>query len=100
MVSPVRNVIVWYLLMWAPILFLHRGAVAAGAFEVYVKPDGDDGAAGTLDKPFRTTARARDALRQRKDRRAPATVHLRGGTYYLSEPLVLTPDDGGTAEAP
>ena len=73
-------------------------AADTGAF--YVAPDGDDAAAGTPEKPFRTPARARDAIRQGRPADAPTTVYFRGGTYSLTEPLVLTPDDGGTASAP
>ena len=80
-------------------------ASAADAVLIYVAPGGDDAGAGTLEKPFRTPARARDAVRELKKRNggklaAPATVQLRGGTYALAEPLVLTPEDSGTADAP
>jgi hypothetical protein len=70
---------------------------------LYVSPRGDDGAAGTLRRPFATLRRARDEIRARKRRGGvdrPVTVYLRGGRYLLTEPLVLTPEDGGTAEAP
>ena len=71
----------------------------------YVSPAGNDGAAGTKERPFKSVAKARDAVRALKKRQGgkltrPVTVYLRGGNYYLSEPLVLTPDDGGTKEAP
>jgi hypothetical protein len=81
-------------------------AATAGAADVafYVAPRGDDAAAGTKDKPFKSPARARDAVRELKRKNGgkladSVTVFLRGGTYFLSEPLVLTPDDSGAAES-
>lgn len=88
-------------------VFLIHPFTPAAAEDVhyYIAPDGDDAAVGTLEKPFRTPARARDAVRQIRRGRggridAAATVHLRGGNYFLAEPLVLTHADGGTKEFP
>jgi hypothetical protein len=80
-------------------------AAADDAVHIYVASDGDDASPGTKEKPVRTPGRARDLIRQTKRDRggksgAPVTVHLRGGIYFLSEPIVLTPEDGGTAMAP
>ena len=61
----------------------------------YVAPTGDDANPGTLAKPFATPQRAQRAARQ-----DPGTVYLRGGTYYLSEPLVFTAEDSGTKDSP
>ncbi|HUS59136.1 MAG TPA: hypothetical protein VM141_10830, partial [Planctomycetota bacterium] len=70
----------------------------------YVAPGGNDGWPGTKDHPFATLARARDALRTlRKHAKrlpSPLTVIARGGSYYLTEPLVLTEADAGTRENP
>jgi hypothetical protein len=81
------------------------------AIAFYVATDGNDRWSGKLaapndacsDGPFATIARARDAIREIKGRGAltqPVTVFLRGGIYFLSEPLVLLPRDSGTADAP
>ncbi|MCX7597640.1 MAG: right-handed parallel beta-helix repeat-containing protein [Armatimonadetes bacterium] len=82
--------------------------VAQGDF--YVAPKGNDAWSGRLaapnrsgtDGPFRTLQRARDAVRAEKGRpgKGPLRVLVRGGTYYLDEPLVLTPADSGTAQRP
>lgn len=77
----------------------------------YISPQGDDSwtgnrpepAPGIADGPFRTLARARDAIRSLRavgHLQGPVTVLVRGGTYYLDEPLRFTPDDSGTAAAP
>src|SRR5688500_8758933 len=50
---------------------------SARAAEFYVAPDGDDTAAGTLDKPFASLPRAQRAA-------SPGdTVWIRGGTYVF-----------------
>ena len=79
---------------------------------LYVAPDGNDAWSGGLpepnreraDGPFATIARARDAIRELRRAggglRQPVQVQIRGGTYSLAEPLVLTPEDSGTEECP
>ena len=79
----------------------------------YVAPNGNDSWSGKLsqpnktktDGPFATLARSRDAIRELKRQQGgvlkqPVTVLLRGGTYFLTEPLIFTPEDSGTAEFP
>lgn len=79
--------------------------------DYYVAPDGNDAWSGTraepnpagTDGPFASLTAARDAIRRRKEGKAlplPITVLLRGGVYRLTEPLVFTPEDSGTADAP
>ncbi len=64
----------------------------------YVAPDGNDGNAGTREKPFATLARARDAVRESKKAglTKDITVLVRGGAYRLKEPLVFGPEDSGS----
>jgi hypothetical protein len=57
----------------------------------YVSTDGDDTNPGSIERPFATLHRAQQAARQ-----APGNIVLRGGTYYLKEPLILTEEDSGT----
>ncbi len=91
-----------------------KGAVAepkSTAITLYVATDGDDQWSGELaaakadktDGPFATLARARDAARALRPGGGPPRpieILVRGGTYFLAEPFVLTPEDSGTAEAP
>lgn len=59
-------------------LLLASTAIAETSW--YVAPDGDDSAAGTLERPFATVQRAQEAA-------VPGdTVFLRGGTYRVTEP--------------
>lgn len=67
----------------------------------YVAPDGNDGDPGTRARPFATLGRARDAVRQaRKTSQKAITVYLRGGVYYLSEPVAFGAEDSGREQAP
>ncbi len=85
----------------------------APSADFHVSPDGDDAWSGRApsanatrsDGPFATLARAQQALRELRaqqgtGRDRPYVVLVRGGTYYLNEPLVLGPQDSGTADAP
>ena len=75
--------------------------VPSSALELYVAPDGDDANPGTKDRPFATVTWARDAVREAKrTTKNPVTVYVRGGTYYLDEPLVFTAKDSGGPGAP
>ncbi len=89
----------------------HRAGGAAEPVIFYVATDGNDAWSGRLpapnaektDGPFATLTRARDAIRGLKTAgalAAPVTVQIREGTYYLTEPVVLGPQDSGTKEAP
>ena len=77
------------------------GDVSANKNVLYVAPDGSDDNPGTKDKPFATIAKAKAQVRSLKSKvDGPVTVMVRGGTYYLTETLVFTPADSGTADAP
>jgi hypothetical protein len=70
-------------------------ALSALGQPYYVAPTGDDDNPGTLEKPFGSLKRAQDAVRQK-----PGRVWLRGGTYYLTQPLIFTTIDSGTKAVP
>ncbi|MCY2995286.1 MAG: PDZ domain-containing protein [Planctomycetota bacterium] len=74
-------------------------AVPVSAAEYYVAPAGADANSGTVEKPFLTLPRAQQAAREARAKGQPVTIFLRTGTYYLTEPLVLTPADSGTRES-
>ncbi|MBM4050953.1 MAG: carbohydrate-binding protein, partial [Planctomycetes bacterium] len=73
-----------------------------GPGRYFVAVNGNDAWSGRLpapnaaktDGPFATLGRARDALRAEKGQKV---VYVRGGTYYLNEPLALTPADSGAS---
>jgi len=82
-------------------LVLMPAARWASATPIVVSPTGDDVTGdGTEARPFAGLERARDAARAVLLRGEPAEVVLHGGMYELKAPLLLGPEDSGTAAAP
>lgn len=86
-------------------------ATAPAAIKLHVAPNGNDTWSGRLavpndartDGPLASLLGARDAIRRLKsggELRGPVAVEIAGGRYPLTEPLVLTPADTGSAAAP
>src|SRR5262245_36546056 len=77
--------------------------------DFFVSPEGQDRWSGRLanpdgnDGPFATISRAREAVRallkSQKEPR-PVRVVVRGGTYWLDQPLEFGPEDSGTEQTP
>jgi parallel beta-helix repeat protein len=89
------------------------GKAQSGARVFHLSPDGSDVWSGKqarpdkqrIDGPFATWERARDAIRELKQRqgghlRQPVRVIVHGGVYHLRQPLVFTPEDSGSIGAP
>jgi parallel beta-helix repeat protein len=82
----------------------------AFAETLYVSKEGRDNWSGTIpepnvqrtDGPLASLSSTRDAIRlRRRDGDLQAVkVLVRGGTYFLDEPLVFGPEDSGTRDAP
>ncbi len=76
----------------------------AAGIAFYVSPEGNDSWTGdSIDRPFATIQKARDAIREMKKKNGltePVTVYIRGGVYELTETLVFTIEDSGTIECP
>ena len=85
----VKNFVLW-------VCFI---AVVTFGAEIYVSPSGSDGGDGSQASPLATLSAARDKADQLKSS-GPVTVYLRGGTYYLTAPVVFGPSNSGTAAAP
>ena len=70
----------------------------------YVSPNGDDLQNGTsIECPFATLQRARDAIREIKtegDLKSLITVYMLEGTYQIHKPFVLNSEDSGTDKYP
>ncbi|MDA8564050.1 right-handed parallel beta-helix repeat-containing protein, partial [Mariniblastus sp.] len=75
---------------------------SASAADFFVSPAGNDQNDGTLDSPLASIAAARAKVRTFKQAnpKEAVTVYLRGGKYYLSEPVVFEPADSGTKAGP
>jgi parallel beta-helix repeat protein len=81
------------------------------AIVYYVSKEGNDAWSGTLaspnaarsDGPFLNVVAARDAIRKLRAKGAfdkPVFVYVRGGIYFLTGPLVFSPQDSGTPATP
>lgn len=76
-------------------LYVHE---VQAEFAFWVSPYGNDSNAGTKEEPFKTIARARDAVRELPSsafKHHDVTVCIRNGLYRLKEPLELTSRDSG-----
>ena len=76
----------------------------AQAAEFHVAPNGSDSNPGTVDKPFATLEKARDAAREVRGQRSEVrgqngeiTIILSAGTYRLTKTFELNEQDSGTA---
>jgi len=71
---------------------------------IYVATNGSDHNPGTLDKPFLTLEKAREAVREiKKSGSLPPgglTIWLRGGDYFRKSALDLSAEDSGTDTNP
>ena len=69
---------------------------------LYVSPDGNDTATGTLEQPLQTLEGAQKAVRAihvaHPDKKV--TVYFKGGVYPLEHALILTAEDSGREQAP
>jgi len=85
----------------------------AAKADFYVATKGNDAWSGTLpepnadgtDGPFATLARARDAVAARRHHeggalKQPVTVLMRGGVYWLDEPVDFVARDTGSPDGP
>jgi len=108
------NRILCSLLVLAPLLPCCRSWRAEVSRErqvlFYVAPNGDEAWSGRLERPnadetdgpLASLKGARDAIRRLKAQGAPTTpvrVIVADGTYALTEPIVFTPEDSGTAKS-
>lgn len=64
----------------------------------YVSPKGSDSNPGSLNKPFATLQRARDAVREiiKAGRKQDILVLIRAGMYYVPDGVIFGPNDSGT----
>lgn len=102
-----RKILTW--LLKGILIMLLSSQVNATTF--YVAPDGNDNWSGQLqtpnatrtDGPLASLIGARNAVRQLKaggQLTTPVTVFVADGTYRLTKPFRLLPEDSGTPEAP
>jgi parallel beta-helix repeat protein len=74
-----------------------------GNAQIFIAPNGNDQNTGTEEQPLASLSAAKDAVRILKNTdniSAPITIIIADGFYEMKEPLLLTPEDGGTADSP
>jgi hypothetical protein len=80
------------------------GLDVCNGFEVssryYVAPDGNDSNPGTVQQPFLTLAKARDAVRVSRLNGEAVSVIVHGGIYQLGTTLNFNAADSGTEASP
>ncbi|MGD1894029.1 MAG: right-handed parallel beta-helix repeat-containing protein [Cyclobacteriaceae bacterium] len=73
-------------------------------YTFYISTEGDDTNGGTLEAPFSSWERARQAVREVKQQaiedEQPITVYFRAGTYPIESTFQLTAADSGSAAVP
>ena len=74
---------------------------AGEGITIQMSPQGNDAGDGST-VPVASLIGARDAIRRLRasGSTGPVRVTIAAGTYRFTEPLILEPQDGGTAEAP
>ncbi|WP_438445432.1 Ig-like domain-containing protein [Gorillibacterium sp. sgz5001074] len=102
-----RIAVLWVIVLLLGVMPI-QGAFAAEAADpgavFVVSNNGSDSNPGTVEAPFQTLEKARDAIRQLKQGaglpQGGVTVYLRGGTYNRSASFLLEEQDSGTADKP
>lgn len=73
------------------------------AKDIYITPTGNDQNPGTKAKPLASLQGARNLIRNLRAKQAfnePVRVVIADGTYYMTEPLLLTGLDSGSEQSP
>ena len=98
----VQRLLTHFAFLFAMFLSCNLLAPSALAEDFFVSPAGNDQNAGTLESPLASIAAAQTKVRafKQKTPNEPVTVYLRAGKYYLTQPVLFTPEDSGTADGP
>jgi hypothetical protein len=75
------------------------GSRSFAASVIHVATTGDDAADGSAKRPFKSLAQAEGRARALRAKRPdePVTIEVAAGSYSLTGPLVLSPDDSGSS---
>lgn len=95
------NRIVTYMLLLMMLVIVS----SVSAKEIWVAPNGNDANPGTKEKPLASILMAQRQARELRRLNDPSVkdgvqIILRGGVYQLAEPLLIRPEDAGTANSP
>ncbi|MCU7549788.1 right-handed parallel beta-helix repeat-containing protein [Chitinophagaceae bacterium LB-8] len=92
----------WSVIFYFLVIFFGLSVNAFG-INIYISPSGKDSNKGSKQSPLLTLNGARDRIRElRKSGPIKETIYviIENGVYYMSRPLELSSEDGGSAAAP
>jgi len=75
----------------------------AESHKIYISPSGNDSNKGTIENPMASLNGAIKKLRILKKSgqyNSPAEIIIKQGSYFMSAPLILLPEDSGNTENP
>ena len=78
----------------------NAGEIDNSRIKLYVSTDGKDNNPGTIDKPFKTIARAVEYAKRLEDKSGGLTIYLREGTYSVLDGINIPLELSGTEENP
>jgi hypothetical protein len=85
-------------------VIIATGSSLAANKEFFVSPKGSDRNPGSKAAPFLTLTKARDAVRAFRQQNLnfadTVAVILRGGRFFIQEPIQLSAEDGGSKTSP
>ncbi len=70
---------------------------------IYISPDGNDSGSGTLENPLASLNAALERIKVLKKNglnEDGAGIIVLGGNYFMTQPIIMTEEDGGTADKP
>jgi hypothetical protein len=78
------------------------GLYAQNVKQFFISPSGKDNGSGSIDKPFASLEKARNAVRKilQKEKDVSITVYFRGGNYSIKNSVVFDSLDAGTVTHP
>jgi parallel beta-helix repeat protein len=91
------------LLLFFVVLFLFGTEAQSSGLKIYVAVSGSDSNPGTKELPMASLNGAADRLqllRKTQTFDAPVEIIIGNGSYFITEPLILSPEDSGTEESP
>ncbi len=91
-----------YALMYMSIFIVSMSFAQQKTVEFFVSPNGNDTNPGTVTAPFQTLEKARKSVRTQLSvtKGKSIVVNIKGGNYYLENPVVFSSEDSGTENAP
>lgn len=87
------------------LFFILLIGTTVNAAELWVSPSGNDSNPGTEEEPLASVHMALRKARELRRLNDPSVkdgvkIYVQDGTYYFHEPLLVRPEDAGTAESP